>query len=119
MTQRRHSGHSRVVQLSSTIDDKQWGFMFIGHFGIGFGAKSAAPRLSLGTILVGAQFIDLLWPTLLMLGIERVQIVPDATTVTPLTFDITQFSTVYLPSWGGQLWLALDTFCLNDHSRGR
>ena len=61
--------------------------MFIGHFGIGFGAKTAAPRLSLGTIFVGAQFIDLLWPTLLLLGIERVQIVPDATTVTPLIFE--------------------------------
>ena len=61
--------------------------MFIGHFGIGFGAKTAAPRLSPGTIFVGARFIDLLWPTLLMLGIERVQIVPDSTTVTPLIFE--------------------------------
>lgn len=34
--------------------------MFIGHFAIGFAAKTAAPRVSLGTLLLGAQFIDLL-----------------------------------------------------------
>src|SRR5690606_13625699 len=36
---------------------------------------------------VAAQFLDLLWPTLLMLGIERVSIVPGATAVTPLLFE--------------------------------
>jgi len=60
--------------------------MFIGHFGLGFGAKAVAPKVSLGTLFIGAQFIDLLWPTLLLLGVERVQIVPGATTVTPLVF---------------------------------
>src|SRR5438067_1007509 len=50
--------------------------MFIGHFGVGFGAKAAAPRVSLGTFFLAAQFIDLLWPALLMLGIERVHINP-------------------------------------------
>lgn len=61
--------------------------MFIGHFGLGFGAKAAAPRVSLGWLLLAAQFIDLLWPTLLLLGIERVSIVPGATRVTPLLFE--------------------------------
>ena len=61
--------------------------MFIGHFGVGFGAKSIAPKVSLGTLFLAAQFLDLLWPTLLLLGIERVQIVPGATAVTPLLFE--------------------------------
>lgn len=61
--------------------------MFIGHFGIGFGAKAAAPRASLGTLFLAAQFIDLLWPTLLLLGVERVRIEPGATAVTPLVFE--------------------------------
>jgi hypothetical protein len=61
--------------------------MFIGHFGVGFGAKSFAPRVSLGTLFLAAQFLDLLWPTLLLLGVERVRIVPGATTVTPLVFE--------------------------------
>lgn len=61
--------------------------MFIGHFGTGFAGKAAAPRVSLGTLFFAAQFIDLLWPTLLLLGIERVRIVPGITLVTPLAFD--------------------------------
>lgn len=61
--------------------------MFIGHFAVGFGAKSVAPRVSLGTLFLAAQFIDLLWPTLLLLGVEHVRIVPGATVVTPLVFD--------------------------------
>lgn len=66
--------------------------MFIGHFGIGFAAKKAAPQASLGTLLLAAQFIDLLWPSLLMLGVERVRIVPGITAVTPLDFEHYPFS---------------------------
>jgi hypothetical protein len=61
--------------------------VFIGHFGVGFAAKRAAPRLSLGWLFLAAQFLDLLWPTLLLLGVERVAIVPGATVVTPLQFE--------------------------------
>ena len=46
--------------------------MFIGHFGLAFGAKKAAPAVSLGTLFVACQFADLLWPTLVLLGYERV-----------------------------------------------
>lgn len=62
------------------------GSMFIGHFAAGLGAKRAAPRVSLGTLLFSAQFIDLLWPTLLLLGVEHVRIAPGVTAVTPLDF---------------------------------
>ncbi len=61
--------------------------MFLGHFGVGFAAKRLAPRASLGTLFLAAQFVDLLWPTLLLLGIERVAIAPGATAVTPLDFQ--------------------------------
>lgn len=61
--------------------------MFIGHFGIGFGAKTVAPKMSLGSLFLAAQFLDLLWPTFLFLGIEKVSIVPGATVVTPLVFQ--------------------------------
>lgn len=61
--------------------------MFIGHFGAGFAAKRIAPGLSLGTAFLAAQWLDLLWPTLLLLGMESVRIAPGATAVTPLVFD--------------------------------
>lgn len=60
--------------------------MFIGHFGAALAAKPLARRTSLGTLFLAAQFVDLLWPTLLLLGLETVEIVPGATVLTPLEF---------------------------------
>jgi membrane-bound metal-dependent hydrolase YbcI (DUF457 family) len=60
--------------------------MFIGHFGLGFAAKAAAPRTSLGTLFLAAQWLDLVWPTLLLGGVERVLIDPSLPGLTPLVF---------------------------------
>lgn len=60
--------------------------MFIGHFGVGFAAKKISPTPSLGTFFFAAQFIDLIWPILLLLGLERVEIDAGNTKVTPLNF---------------------------------
>ena len=60
--------------------------MFIGHFALAFGAKRIAPMMSLGTLFLACQFADLLWPTLLVLGWEVVEIDPGNTLVTPLNF---------------------------------
>ena len=60
--------------------------MFLGHYALAFGAKRIAPAVSLGTLFMACQFADLLWPTLLVLGFERVEIDPGNTLVTPLNF---------------------------------
>jgi hypothetical protein len=60
--------------------------MFIGHFGLGFGAKRAVPAVSLGALFAASQFADLLWPTLVLAGIEQVSVQPGITVVTPLDF---------------------------------
>lgn len=61
--------------------------MFLGHFGVAFGAKRWAPSAGLGALFLAAQFADLLWPTLLLAGAERVAIAPGITAVTPLDFQ--------------------------------
>ena len=63
--------------------------MFLGHFGVGFGAKTLQPRVSLGTLFLAAQLADLVWPTLLLLGVERVRIVPHLTATN--AFDFTYY----------------------------
>jgi membrane-bound metal-dependent hydrolase YbcI (DUF457 family) len=60
--------------------------MFIGHLALGFAAKRAAPRVSLGTLTLAAQLVDVLWPIFLLLGIEHVRIDPGNTAMTPLDF---------------------------------
>lgn len=66
--------------------------MFLAHFGVGLGAKAVAPKVSLGSLFLAAQFIDLIWPTLLLLGIERVNIITDGTRHPPLDFVYYPFS---------------------------
>jgi len=66
--------------------------MFLGHYGVAFGAKAAAPKTSLGTLLLAAVFVDLLWPVLLLTGVERAVIEPGATRVTPIDFVYYPFS---------------------------
>ena len=60
--------------------------MFLGHFGLAFAARKASPTISLGALFLACQFADLLWPTLVLAGIERVEIDPGATAFTPLAF---------------------------------
>ena len=76
--------------------------MFLGHFGVAFAAKSAAPAISLGMLFVAAQFADLLWPILVLAGVERVEIHPGVTAVTPLDFIHYPYShsLVALVAWG-------------------
>jgi membrane-bound metal-dependent hydrolase YbcI (DUF457 family) len=61
--------------------------MFIGHLAVGFAAKKAAPRISLGTTFLACQAADLLWPVLVIMGIERVSVDHSATAFTPLNFE--------------------------------
>jgi membrane-bound metal-dependent hydrolase YbcI (DUF457 family) len=60
--------------------------VFIGHFAVAFAAKRAAPAVSLGTLFVACELVDLLWPLMLLLGIETVRIAPGTTAFTPLDF---------------------------------
>lgn len=66
--------------------------MFIGHFGAGFAGKKFEKTASLGTYFIAAQWIDLIWPILLLLGIEKAEIKPGVTAVTPLDFTYYPFT---------------------------
>jgi membrane-bound metal-dependent hydrolase YbcI (DUF457 family) len=82
--------------------------MFIGHFAVAFGGKRAAPAVSLGTLFLAGQLADLLWPTLVLAGVERFEIRPGATAVTPLDFVSYPWShsLATLALWGALLGLA-------------
>jgi hypothetical protein len=60
--------------------------MFLGHYGLAFAAKRGTPRTSLGTLAFAAQFLDELWPILLLLGVEEVRVAPGLMTTNALDF---------------------------------
>ena len=61
--------------------------MFVGHLAAALVGKRIRPDVSLGWYVAAATTLDLLWPIFLLLGVERVSIVPGATAFNPLVFD--------------------------------
>lgn len=61
--------------------------MILGHYAVAFGAKCYAPRASLGTLIFAAILLDLLCSVFLLLGWERVRIVPGLMSASPLDFE--------------------------------
>ena len=60
--------------------------MFLGHFGAALALKRVEPKVSLGTLFLATQLVDLLWGACLLAGWEQVLIDPGYTAVTPLQF---------------------------------
>jgi hypothetical protein len=82
--------------------------MFIGHLGLAFASKRIAPRTGLGTLGAASQWVDLVWPVLLLAGVERVRIAPGDTAYTPLEFVHYPWTHSLLMSlaWAGALGIA-------------
>ena len=66
--------------------------LFLGHFALGMAAKKAHPEVSLATAFLAAQLPDVLWPVLVLAGVEHVAIAPGDTVVTPLRFESYPYS---------------------------
>jgi membrane-bound metal-dependent hydrolase YbcI (DUF457 family) len=60
--------------------------MFIGHNAVGFASKRAVPRVSLGLLMAAPMLLDLLWPLMLLTGVEHMRVDPGNTRFTPLDF---------------------------------
>ena len=61
--------------------------MFVGHLAVALGAKRVAPDVPLGATVAAAFGLDLVWPVLLLLGVETVRVSPGDTAFTNLAFD--------------------------------
>lgn len=85
--------------------------MFLGHYAVAMAAKRLAPNTSLGTLFAAGLFLDLLWPVLVIAGIERVTVQPGITRFTPLDFQHYPYSHSLLMSvlwallFAGGYWL--------------
>jgi membrane-bound metal-dependent hydrolase YbcI (DUF457 family) len=58
--------------------------MFVGHYGPSFAIKSLRPAVPLWLLFIAVQFVDVLWAVLVLLGVEKVRIVPGITASNPL-----------------------------------
>ncbi len=58
--------------------------MFVGHYGVSFAAKKAEQSIPLWVLFLAVQFLDVLWAPFILVGIEKVRIVPGFTASNPL-----------------------------------
>lgn len=58
--------------------------MFVGHYSVAFAVKSEQNRIPLWVLFVAVQLLDYVWATCVLLGIEKLRIVPGFTAGSPL-----------------------------------
>ena len=58
--------------------------MFVGHYGPSFAIKAADNSIPLWLLFVAGQLVDVFWATFVLLGVEKVRIVPGITASSPL-----------------------------------
>jgi hypothetical protein len=57
--------------------------MFIGHYGVAFGAKSVSLAVPLWVYFIAVQWLDVVWSILVLLGVEKLHIVRGFTEANP------------------------------------
>ncbi len=58
--------------------------MFVGHYGPSLAVKAVSGSVPLWLLFIAVQWVDVLWSILVLLGIEKVRIVPGITATNPL-----------------------------------
>jgi hypothetical protein len=58
--------------------------MFVGHYGLSFAAQRMNRQVPLWVLFIAVQLLDVFWAPFILLGIEKVRIVPGITASNPL-----------------------------------
>ena len=92
--------------------------MFIGHYALALSAKKIDHLPSLAMTFIAVQFLDLLWPVFVLLGLETFEIEVGNTALTPLNFTSYPYSHSLLTSIGWALLLVVVYFAITRNQKG-
>jgi hypothetical protein len=92
--------------------------MFIGHDAIAFAGKKTALRTSLGTLIAAASLLDLIWPVLVIAGVERFEIRPGVTSYSPFDFTYYPWSHSLVMSIVWSIVFGAGYFAVTKYARG-
>ena len=92
--------------------------MFLGHYAVALAAKKVASKTSFGTLILSAQFLDLLWPIFLLSGLEHFRIEPGNTAMTPFDFYDYPYSHSLLSSIGWGIGAGYLYYLTTKYTRG-
>lgn len=87
--------------------------MFVGHYSVAFAARSEKNKIPLWVLFIAVQFLDYIWATLVLLGIEKVRVIKGFTAGSMLDsyFHPYSHSLIAAIAWSCIAGLAYKIFC--------
>jgi hypothetical protein len=87
--------------------------MFVGHYSVAFAAKTKRNKIPLWVLFIAVQFLDYIWATLVLLGIEKVRVIKGFTAGSMLDsyFHPYSHSLIAATAWSCIAGLAYKIFC--------
>jgi hypothetical protein len=87
--------------------------MFVGHYSVAFAAKSQKNKIPLWVLFIAVQFLDYIWATLVLLGIEKLRVIKGFTAGSMLDsyFQPYSHSLIAAIAWSCIAGLAYRIFC--------
>jgi hypothetical protein len=89
--------------LRRSVGFEQIKEMFVRHYSVAFAAKTERNKIPLWVLFVAVQLLDFLWAPFILLGIEKVRIVPGITATNALDLYYMPYTHSLV---GGLFWSA-------------
>src|SRR4029079_17671181 len=87
--------------------------MFVGHYSVAFAGKTERNRIPLWVLFIAVQFLDYIWATLVLLGIEKLRVIKGFTAGSMLDayFQPYSHSLIAAILWSGVAALCYRPLC--------
>jgi hypothetical protein len=87
--------------------------MFVGHYSVAFAARSEKNKIPLWILFIAVQFLDYIWATLVLLGIEKLRVIKGFTAGSMLDSYFHPYSHSLIASiiWSGVAALLYKPLC--------
>ena len=76
--------------------------MFVGHYGPSFAIRAGRSAIPLWVLFLAVQLLDVVWSILVLLGVEKVRIVPGITATNPLDLYTCRIPTAWSRPFSGR-----------------
>lgn len=87
--------------------------MFVGHYSVAFAARSEKNKIPVWVLFIAVQFLDYIWATLVLVGVEKLRVIKGFTAGSMLDsyFHPYSHSLIAAIAWSCVAGLAYKIFC--------
>src|SRR5205823_6311243 len=87
--------------------------MFVGHYSVAFASRTEQKKIPLWVLFIAVQFLDYIWATLVLLGIEKLRVIKGFTagSMNDSYFHPYSHSLITAVLWSGVAALSYKPLC--------